>query len=77
MSPIETKHSSQHFTENSSKGLGMEVTNAAVPEPHSSLPLQLATGNEVWTRRVAVHGFSYQVGLVILPVSLPFERTGA
>lgn len=55
----------------------MEVTNAAVPESHSSLPLRPATGNKVWMLRAALHGVSYQVGMIILPVSLPLERTGA
>lgn len=55
----------------------MEVTNAAVPESHSSLPLRPATGNKVWTCCAVLHGVRYQLGLVTLPVSLPFEHTGA
>lgn len=35
-------------TANSSKGLGMEVTNADVPKSHISLPLPPAPENEVW-----------------------------
>lgn len=52
----------------------MEVTNVAVPESHSSLPLQPDTGNKVWTPCSALQGRRCQLGssshLQVSPLSV-------